>query len=152
MKVYPFGAPDAIDVTGAVDRAGHAHCGREGRTMKDTYLAKDFRATAARRFPAQAAVLNAAFDARLQALRADNAAAGKEKQFHLEKQILPGIAAYERDAAERHAEGRSSADGPRLRGAACLEAPEALPCPDARPRPAPENAGDLHEADPADVR
>ena len=63
--------------------------------MKDTYLAKDFRATAARRFPAQAAALSAAFDARLQALRADNAAAGKEKQFHLEKQILPGIAAYE---------------------------------------------------------
>lgn len=63
--------------------------------MKNTYLAKDFRATAARRFPAQAAALNAAFDARLQALRADNAAAGKEKQFHLEKQILPGIAAYE---------------------------------------------------------
>ena len=63
--------------------------------MKDTYLAKDFRATAARRFPTQAAALNAAFDARLQALRADNAAAGKEKQFHLEKQILPGIAAYE---------------------------------------------------------
>lgn len=43
----------------------------------------------------QAAALSAAFDARLQALRADNAAAGKEKQFHLEKQILPGIAAYE---------------------------------------------------------
>lgn len=42
----------------------------------------------------QAAALNAAFDARLQALRADNAAAGKEKQFHLENQILPGIAAY----------------------------------------------------------
>ena len=63
--------------------------------MKDTYLAKDFRATAARRFPAQADALNAAFDARLQALRADNAAAGKEKQFHLENQILPGIAAYE---------------------------------------------------------
>ena len=41
------------------------------------------------------AALNAAFDARLQALRADNAAAGKEKQFHLENQILPGIAAYE---------------------------------------------------------
>lgn len=43
----------------------------------------------------QADALNAAFDARLQALRADNAAAGKEKQFHLENQILPGIAAYE---------------------------------------------------------
>lgn len=95
MKIYPFGALDAIDVSGAVDRTGHAHCGKEGRTMKDTYLAKDFRATAARRFPAQAAALNAAFDARLQALRADNAAAGKEKQFHLENQILPGIAAYE---------------------------------------------------------
>ena len=63
--------------------------------MKDTYLAKDFRATAARHFPAQAAALNAAFDARLQALRADNVAAGKEKLFHLENQILPGIAAYE---------------------------------------------------------
>ena len=24
MKIYPFGAPDAIDVSGAVDRAGHA--------------------------------------------------------------------------------------------------------------------------------
>lgn len=43
----------------------------------------------------QADALNVAFDARLQALRADNAAAGKEKQFHLENQILPGIAAYE---------------------------------------------------------
>ena len=31
--------------------------------MKDTYLAKDFRATAARHFPAQVAALNAAFDA-----------------------------------------------------------------------------------------
>lgn len=29
MKIYPFGAPDAIDVSGAVDRTGHAHCGRE---------------------------------------------------------------------------------------------------------------------------
>ena len=62
----------------------------------------------------QAAALNAAFDARLQALRADNAAAGKEK--------LPSGKA---DPARR---------------------------PDAHPRPAPENAGDLHEADPADVR
>ena len=95
MKIYPFGALDAIDVSGAVDRTGHAHCERGGGAMKDTYLAKDFRATAARRFPAQSAALNAAFDARLQALRADNAAAGKEKQFHLENQILPGIAAYE---------------------------------------------------------
>ncbi len=39
--------------------------------------------------------LNAAFDARLNALLAENAGASKEKQYHLKRQILPGIAAYE---------------------------------------------------------
>ena len=63
--------------------------------MKETYLSRDFRETAALRFPAQAKELNAAFDARLNALLAENAGAGKEKQYHLKRQILPGIAAYE---------------------------------------------------------
>ena len=63
--------------------------------MKECYLTKDFRQTAAQRFPAQAAQLNAAFDARLQALWAENAGASKEKKQHLRRQILPGIAAYE---------------------------------------------------------
>ncbi len=63
--------------------------------MKESYLAADFRETVAQRFPSQAAQLNAAFDARLQALRAENAGASKEKRRHLERQILPGIAAYE---------------------------------------------------------
>ena len=63
--------------------------------MKETYLSRDFRETAAQRFPAQAKQLNAAFDARLNALLAENAGAGKEKQYHLKRQILPGIAAYE---------------------------------------------------------
>ncbi len=63
--------------------------------MKETYLSRDFRETAAQRFPAQAKELNAAFDARLNALLAENAGAGKEKQYHLKRQILPGIAAYE---------------------------------------------------------
>lgn len=63
--------------------------------MKESYITTEFRRTAARRFPAQAERLNAAFDARLQALRAENAGAAKEKQLHLERQILPGIAAYE---------------------------------------------------------
>jgi len=63
--------------------------------MKKTYLSRDFRETAAQRFPAQAKELNAAFDARLNALLAENAGAGKEKQYHLKRQILPGIAAYE---------------------------------------------------------
>ena len=63
--------------------------------MKETYLSRDFRETAAQRFPTQAKQLNAAFDARLNALLAENADASKEKQYHLKRQILPGIAAYE---------------------------------------------------------
>ena len=63
--------------------------------MKETYLSRDFRETAAQRFPSQAKQLNAAFDARLNGLLAENADASKEKQYHLKRQILPGIAAYE---------------------------------------------------------
>lgn len=63
--------------------------------MKKSYLARDFRKTAAARFPAQSSALQAAFDARLQSLRAEYAGASKELWRHLEKQILPGIAAYE---------------------------------------------------------
>lgn len=43
----------------------------------------------------RAGELCAAFDTRLQTLRAENAGASKEKKEHLERQILPGIAAYE---------------------------------------------------------
>ena len=63
--------------------------------MKESYIITEFRQTAARRFPDKAAALNAAFDARLTDLRRENAGASKEKQLHLERQILPGIAAYE---------------------------------------------------------
>ena len=63
--------------------------------MKETYLSRDFRETAAQCFPAQAKELNTAFDIRLSALLAENAGASKEKQYHLKRQILPGIAAYE---------------------------------------------------------
>ena len=63
--------------------------------MKETYLSRDFRETAAQCFPSQAKELNAFFDARLNALLAENADASKEKQYHLKRQILPGIAAYE---------------------------------------------------------
>ena len=62
---------------------------------KETYLSRDFRETAALRFPAQAKELNTAFDMRLSALLAENADASKEKQYHLKRQILPGISAYE---------------------------------------------------------
>ena len=60
---------------------------------KETYLSHDFRETAALRFPAQAKELNTAFEMRLSALLAENADASKEKQYHLKRQILPGIAA-----------------------------------------------------------
>ncbi len=57
--------------------------------MKESYIAVGFRKTAAERFPAQSGVLNAAFAARLDALRREYAEASKEKQSHLESQILP---------------------------------------------------------------
>ena len=63
--------------------------------MNESYITRNFRKTAAQRFPARADALNAAFDARLAALRAEQASASKEKKEHLERQILPGIAAYE---------------------------------------------------------
>ena len=63
--------------------------------MKETYLSHDFRETVSRRFPDRVREMNAAFDARLNALVAENAGAGKEKLYHLTRQILPGIAAYE---------------------------------------------------------
>ena len=63
--------------------------------MKETYLSRDFRETEAQRFSSQAKELNASFDARLNALLAENADASKEKQYHLQRQILPGITAYE---------------------------------------------------------
>ena len=63
--------------------------------MREIYLSRDFRVTAAQCFPSQVEELNAFFDARLNALLAENADASKEKQYHLQGQILPGIAAYE---------------------------------------------------------
>ena len=62
---------------------------------KETYFPRDFRETVALRFPARAKELNTAFDMRLSALLAENVGASKEKQYHLKRQILPGIAAYE---------------------------------------------------------
>ncbi len=63
--------------------------------MKTSYLTKAFYQTAAQRFPENSASLHAAFSARLNVLRRENADASKEKLRHLESQILPGIAIYE---------------------------------------------------------
>ena len=63
--------------------------------MRENYIIAAFRETVKKNFPERAAALNEAFDRRLQALRQENADASKEKQRHLEGQILPGIAAYE---------------------------------------------------------
>lgn len=59
------------------------------------YIIAAFRKTAQRNYPAQADALCLALEQRLNQLRAENAGARKEKQQHLESQILPGIAAYE---------------------------------------------------------
>lgn len=59
------------------------------------YIIAAFNKTVARDYPAQAHALCLALEQRLNQLRAENAGASKEKQQHLESQILPGIAAYE---------------------------------------------------------
>ena len=63
--------------------------------MKESYLTKAFRKTARERFPEREAVLNSAFEKRLDELRSEHAGASKERLRHLESQILPGIASYE---------------------------------------------------------
>lgn len=59
------------------------------------YILAAFRKTAARDFPSQADALCLALEQRLDQLRTENAGATREKQQHLEGQILPGIAVYE---------------------------------------------------------
>ncbi len=59
------------------------------------YIIAAFNKTVARDYPAQADALCLALEQWLNQLRAENAGASKEKQQHLESQILPGIAAYE---------------------------------------------------------
>lgn len=63
--------------------------------MKKNYLVASFEDTLARDFPAQARALKEVFEGRLAQLRRENAGASREKQRHLEGQILPGIAVYE---------------------------------------------------------
>ena len=63
--------------------------------MKKSYLIIDFQRTVSQNFPAQAQSLNTALDARMRELRRENAGASREKQRHLESQIMPGIAVYE---------------------------------------------------------
>ena len=63
--------------------------------MKRNYIVAAFQKTAAERFPQQAEALNWALEKRLAELREENAGATPEEKFHLESQILPGIAAYE---------------------------------------------------------
>ena len=60
-----------------------------------SYLISALEATLSQDFPSRAETLKAAFYTRLDQLRAENAGASREKQRHLENQILPGIAAYE---------------------------------------------------------
>ena len=113
--------------------------------MKESYLTLDFRKTVAERFPAEAERLNAAFDARLGALRAEYAGAGKEKLMHLERQIMPGIAAYEtlqtvmdKDEALRTVHGcvEQRAHGEKKSFVRLLRMPLTPDCsPNGRPRP-----------------
>ena len=63
--------------------------------MKKNYLITAFQKTADQRFPEQAERLNWALEKRLAELWEENAGATPEEKFHLESQILPGIAAYQ---------------------------------------------------------
>ena len=68
---------------------------RDEADMKENYILAAFRKTAAQQFPERRTELNEKLAARMAALRAEHADAPKPVQFHLESQILPGIAAYE---------------------------------------------------------
>lgn len=90
--------------------------------MKENYILAAFRETAAQRFPEQRAELNEKLAARMAALRAEHAGAPKQVQFHLESQILPGIAAYEtlqtvmpKDEALRTVHGYVEAHAQKMR-------------------------------------
>lgn len=63
--------------------------------MKSNYIINGFQQTVQERFSAQSKALNEACMRRLAQLRVENTDASKEKQRHLEGQILPGIAVYE---------------------------------------------------------
>ena len=63
--------------------------------MKTSYLIKEFKKTVTQRFPEKSEHLITVFFERLATLRKENSGASKEKQRHLEGQILPGIAIYE---------------------------------------------------------
>lgn len=63
--------------------------------MKPSYIVTGFQQIVAERFPARAEVLNGALERRLAQLRTEYADASKEQKRHLERQILPGVAAYE---------------------------------------------------------
>lgn len=63
--------------------------------MKESYITKDFRETAEVQFPSKVKELKDSFNRRLGELLDENADASKKEMFHLGRQILPGIAAYE---------------------------------------------------------
>ena len=63
--------------------------------MKTSYLEKEFKKTAAQKFSDKSKALESAYFERLEKLRSENEGASKEKKYHLERQILPGIAIYE---------------------------------------------------------
>ena len=63
--------------------------------MKRNYLVAAFEKTAAERFPERAESLRWALEKRMAELWEENAGASPEEKFHLESQIIPGIAAYE---------------------------------------------------------
>lgn len=63
--------------------------------MKKNYIVEGFRTTVSEMFPDRAEELTEKFLKRIDALREENANASEDKKFHLESQIMPGIAAYE---------------------------------------------------------
>ena len=62
---------------------------------KTNYILADFAATVQSRFPERAQELRMAVDKRMKQLRQLYGGATKEMRFHLENQIIPGIAVYE---------------------------------------------------------
>ena len=63
--------------------------------MKKNYIVSGLEKTVREMYPDKAQELITALEKRIAVIREENSGETKDKKFHLENQIMPGIAAYE---------------------------------------------------------
>ena len=63
--------------------------------MKKNYIVSGLEKTVREMYPDKAQEMITALEKRIEVIREENSGETKDKKFHLENQIMPGIAAYE---------------------------------------------------------